>query len=177
MTTICLHKYANTPPHSSLIARPFRGQSGFDNSGRGYYFAGEDSEHRRYPYSKYSYDEGASSSPCGVRAATECPYAYRGGSGGGSSGTTQVTSRPITSQHGYQYGYGVGGGGSESSGSGSSAGAATRHTSASNSSSAGNSQGWNYVDERDKVLGMRGSGRNEDRGRERERGGDRDPQR
>ncbi|XP_011182240.2 ATP-dependent RNA helicase ddx23 isoform X1 [Zeugodacus cucurbitae] len=178
-STSSRYDYRNYRPYDET----YRGQSGFDNSGRGYYFAGEDNDRQRYPSSKSGYDQRASSSPCGVRV-TDCPYASRGGSGGSvGGGTTQVTSRPITSQHGYDYGYsyGVGSSGNagssgNSNGSGSGAGAATRNTSANNSNNSSSSQGWSYVDERDKASSVRGNGRDENRGRERERERDRDPQ-
>ncbi|KAM8714474.1 hypothetical protein ACLKA7_014580 [Drosophila subpalustris] len=79
-----------------------RGQSGFDNSGRGYYFAGDDDDSRR-PSSHPLYDrERASSasspaapaSPCG-QLISNCPYADRG---------TKISSSAIGSD-GYRGGH------------------------------------------------------------------------
>eukprot|EP00099_Drosophila_melanogaster_P019301 NP_610568.1 uncharacterized protein Dmel_CG12911, isoform A [Drosophila melanogaster] len=53
-----------------------RGQSGFDNSGRGYYFATDEDEsdrNRGYGYS-YTRPSSSMSSPCG-RISGNCPYA------------------------------------------------------------------------------------------------------
>ncbi|XP_039491267.1 keratin, type I cytoskeletal 9 isoform X1 [Drosophila santomea] len=54
----------------------YRGQSGFDNSGRGYYFATDEDESDRSRGSGYSYSRPSSSmsSPCG-RISGNCPYA------------------------------------------------------------------------------------------------------
>ncbi|KRJ98604.1 eukaryotic translation initiation factor 4B isoform X3 [Drosophila yakuba] len=54
----------------------YRGQSGFDNSGRGYYFATDEDESDRSRGNGYSYSRPSSSmsSPCG-RISGNCPYA------------------------------------------------------------------------------------------------------
>ncbi|XP_016946512.1 keratin, type I cytoskeletal 9 isoform X2 [Drosophila biarmipes] len=66
----------------------YRGQSGFDNSGRGYYFATDDDESDRSRGYGYSYARPSSSmsSPCG-RISGNCPYA----------GGSKVTSSAIGS--------------------------------------------------------------------------------
>ncbi|KAI8036985.1 hypothetical protein M5D96_010301 [Drosophila gunungcola] len=72
----------------------YRGQSGFDNSGRGYYFATDDDESDRnrgygYSYSRptsSSFSSSSMSSPCG-RIPGNCPYA----------GGSKVTSSAIGS--------------------------------------------------------------------------------
>ncbi|XP_067634070.1 ATP-dependent RNA helicase ddx23 isoform X2 [Eurosta solidaginis] len=157
----------------------YRGQSGFDNSGRGYYFADEDNDRRRY-LPKPAYDQRYAIPRCGMHV-TDCPYA---GDAGGGDDTTRVTSGPINSQHGYNfgagYGYGVGSSGGNSGSSGGSA--TTYNTSANNASNTNNSnngQGWSYANERDResslmqgansVNGDRGRGRERERGREQQR--------
>ncbi|XP_017467504.1 PREDICTED: UPF0396 protein [Rhagoletis zephyria] len=153
------YDYRNYRPYDET----YRGQSGFDNSGRGYYFAADESDRRRYP-TKSSYDERGSSSPCGVQVR-DCPYAS---GGGGYSDTTQVSSGPINSQRGYGYGY-SNSVRNDGNGSGSGAGAATRNTSANNSNNnTSQNQGWSYVDDRSKESSSRGNGRDGNRGRERE---------
>lgn len=69
------------PTTASVSACPttsngYRGQSGFDNSGRGYYFATDEDEgdrNRGYGYS-YTRPSSSMSSPCG-RISGNCPYA------------------------------------------------------------------------------------------------------
>lgn len=74
---------------SSFVTRPTtnRGQSGFDNTGKGYYYAKGGQEDRRYlPEPGY---KPPSSSPCGI-LKPNCPY-------GPQEGGTRVTSGPIDS--------------------------------------------------------------------------------
>nr|XP_016928014.1 keratin, type I cytoskeletal 9 isoform X2 [Drosophila suzukii] len=144
-----------------------RGQSGFDNSGRGYYFAtDEDESDRSRGYGGYSYSRPSSSmssSPCG-RISGNCPYA--GGSKVTSSAIGSDSSRVggHTNVLGSEGGPGswtylgdqdkVGGSSGSSSGSGGS----------SSSSSGGSSSG------------SSGSGASRERERERERDRERDAQ-
>ncbi|XP_016928014.3 uncharacterized transmembrane protein DDB_G0289901 isoform X2 [Drosophila suzukii] len=144
-----------------------RGQSGFDNSGRGYYFAtDEDESDRSRGYGGYSYSRPSSSmssSPCG-RISGNCPYA--GGSKVTSSAIGSDSSRVggHTNVLGSEGGPGswtylgdqdkVGGNSGSSSGSGGS----------SSSSSGGSGSG------------SSGSGGSRERERERERDRERDAQ-
>ncbi|KAH8367085.1 hypothetical protein KR084_000507, partial [Drosophila pseudotakahashii] len=107
----------------------YRGQSGFDNSGRGYYFATDEDEsdrNRGYGYG-YSYSRPSSSSsmssPCG-RISGNCPYA----------GGSKVTSPAI---------------GSDSSRVGG-------HTNVLGSEGGGPGS-WTYLGDQDKVGGSSGS--------------------
>jgi len=150
------------------LKRIIRGQSGFDNSGRGYYFAtDEDESDRSRGYGGYSYSRPSSSmssSPCG-RISGNCPYA--GGSKVTSSAIGSDSSRVggHTNVLGSEGGPGswtylgdqdkVGGSSGSSNGSGGS----------SSSSSGGSSSG------------SSGSGGSRERERERERDRERDAQR
>ncbi|XP_032589847.1 RNA-binding motif protein, X-linked-like-3 [Drosophila grimshawi] len=72
----------------------YRGQSGFDNSGRGYYFAGDDDDRRSNAQPFHDRDR-TPASPCG-HMISNCPYDSRGG--------TKVSSSAIGSD-GYRGGH------------------------------------------------------------------------
>ncbi|XP_030388414.1 keratin, type I cytoskeletal 9 [Scaptodrosophila lebanonensis] len=121
----------------------YRGQSGFDNSGRGYYFASDD-DNRGYapPYDRERAQSSASASPspCG-HLVRNCPYAGGSsfGSGQGDRGT-KVSSAAI---------------GNDSSRGGG-------HTSVMGQTADGkqpNGQGtWTYLNDQDKQNSRGGNG-------------------
>lgn len=161
-----LHSLTSAHPVSAPLTRLFRfrlaakirGQSGFDNSGRGYYFAGDgeddaDTGRNRGHGGGYAYSRPspALNSPCGSRLlGGNCPY-----SGGGSKVTSSAIGSDSsrvgghTSVMGQEGGPGswtylgdqdkASGGGSSSSSNGSSA-----------SSSGGSSSGGSRERERDR---------------------------
>lgn len=146
----------------AFCRRP-RGQSGFDNSGRGYYFARDDDDRRSGAQPVYDRERGQSSgaaSPCG-HLISNCPYGDRGtkvsssaiDSDGYRGGHTTVMGKP-SGQGGWTYlgdqdkqssmgGSNGGGGGGAAGGSSNSAG------SASSSSGGGGGGGGGRDRERD----------------------------
>ncbi|KAH8370787.1 hypothetical protein KR093_004963, partial [Drosophila rubida] len=117
----------------------YRGQSGFDNSGRGYYFAGDDDESRGSSHPFYDRERAQShqsspaypvsaGSPCG-QLVSNCPYGDRG---------TKVSSSAIGSD-GYRGGH-------------------TSVTGDMGSKSSGASGGWTYLGDQDKQSSRGGSG-------------------
>lgn len=132
-----------------------RGQSGFDNSGRGYYFAGDDDDTRSGSPPFYDRERAQSlapASPCGHLVAN-CPYNDRGtkvsssaiGSDGYRGGHTSVMGKP-SEQGGWTYlgdqdkqssrgGSSGSGGGSMGGGASSAAGVASNGSSGSGSGS------------------------------------------
>ncbi|CAD7077655.1 unnamed protein product [Hermetia illucens] len=174
----------------------YSGESGFDNSGRGYYFAGRpnnspppsySSSHYRPapPPPSYSYHDDERNSPprpsrpYSPHAPSRPLHNDSPNSSGSSSGAPGDSSSPSSSQPS------AGSSSSSASGpAGSSSSSSHRYpyndrpSRPEDDSKRGYAGGWNYLDDRDKDSGYHDSGRDRDRerdqNRDREMGGGRD---
>ncbi|XP_052841994.1 LOW QUALITY PROTEIN: keratin, type I cytoskeletal 9 [Drosophila gunungcola] len=136
----------------------YRGQSGFDNSGRGYYFATDDDESDRnrgygYSYSRptsSSFSSSSMSSPCG-RIPGNCPYA------GGSKVTSSAIGSDSSRVGGHTNVLGSEGGpgswtylGDQEKGSGGSSSSASASSGSSSSSNGSSGSGGSRERERER---------------------------